>query len=565
MVSRDSSHDAGGSPAVGAPERRIGVGGVPGDGGRASVRGDREGGAAGARARQGGSPVAIIVCHGMGQQVPFETLNSVATALWAGQSGEPLAASDAHVRYVAFGEDWLPRVEITLDVGGDAGRRGVGSDAKAGTRGENGERERTALRRDVHLYEVYWAPFTEGKVTLRDVIGFLIGAGLRGIRYCARGSFDRWMFGALASHTLRRRGILQLGAALVFLCALIIAFAALALVCAAELVRILHPGALPAVPSWLDGVPAPAVLAAIAVGAIAFAGFRWFLVQSVGDVVAYVSAHRASRFTEIRRAIQTEARKVARNVYASRVADSGELEYDDVIIVGHSLGSVVAYDMLNDSINGDLLARENGGEVLDVVARTRLLLTLGSPLDKTAFIFRTQKDDAPLREALAAAAQPMIVSYDNRPRRWVNIWSRFDWVSGSLEYYDPPASEKRAPSLDTSTVDVSAPVPAGDTSAVDVSGSEAASDTPRATDADARAAHAAGGDRSVTTPRPGMVENITERGVPFDPVRAHLGYWKRAELARCVLDVLRGCSPHPVSGEHAHLPVSPPQRSRARK
>jgi hypothetical protein len=74
---------------------------------------------------------------------------------------------------------------------------------------------------------------------------------------------------------------------------------------------------------------------------------------------------------------------------------------------------------------------------LDVAARTRMFLTFGSPLDKTAFIFRAQREHpAGAREALAAAVQPMILSYDSRPVRWVNLHSPNDWISGSLEFYD---------------------------------------------------------------------------------------------------------------------------------
>ena len=49
----------------------------------------------------------------------------------------------------------------------------------------------------------------------------------------------------------------------------------------------------------------------------------------------------------------------------------------------------------------------------------------------------------------------MIASYLHRPRQWVNIFSRNDWVSGSLEFYDsnppppapaiPPVPHLRAP------------------------------------------------------------------------------------------------------------------------
>jgi hypothetical protein len=422
----------------------------------------------------------------MGEQVPFETLDAVAEALWARQSDAPMDASNARVRYVAFGDEWLPRVELTL-------------------------RSRESRECDVHLYEVYWAPLTEGKVTARDAIGFLIGAGLRGIRYCARGSFDRWMFGRRVVFALPRRGVVQLGAALALLLALLTAFVGVVAATAAEAIRLLHPGAALPPPSWLPALPDGWMLAALAGALIAFAALRWFLVQSVGDVAAYISAHRASRFAEIRRAIQDVARSVARNVYAARRGESEDPQYAHVLIVGHSLGSVIAYDMLGDSINGDLAATAAGGRFLDVARRTKLLLTLGSPLDKTAFLFRTQKDDAPLREVLAAAAQPMIVSYENRPARWINIWSPFDWICGSLEYYD-----------------VESPA----------------------------------GEEASRAPRPRAVENVRDRVAPFDPVRAHLGYWKRPALGKCLFDAIVEADTALASMHASCAPIPPPEEAR---
>jgi hypothetical protein len=113
-------------------------------------------------------------------------------------------------------------------------------------------------------------------------------------------------------------------------------------------------------------------------------------------------------------------------------------------MVGHSLGSVIAYDTLNRLIQED----ESAPGVpptplprLNVVARTPLFLTFGSPLDKTAFIFGIAgKKTTEAREALAASVQPMICDYQFRPRRWVNIYSSWDLVSGSLGFYDPPGS-----------------------------------------------------------------------------------------------------------------------------
>ncbi len=233
---------------------------------------------------------------------------------------------------MSFGEDWLPRVELTL-------------------------RSSDERQRDLHLYEVHWATLAEGKVTARDAIAFLTGAALRGIRYCAHGSFYRWM----------------------------------------------------------------------------------------------------------------------------------------------------------------------------------------------------------------------IVSYANRPRRWINIWSPFDWVSGSLEYYDAPESSDRAPGADTSDVDIFGATSAPDRSDIDIlpSGSSAALSAADSSVA-ASAADLPSSDHSSAARRPGEVENIRERGVPLDTVRAHLGYWKRGELGRRLFEAITdreaagtGRAPGWVGAEEARLPVSAPVRHAA--
>src|SRR5262245_34936082 len=95
----------------------------------------------------GASNTAVIVCHGMGQQVPFETLNLVAKALVKEEqertNSNPVAPS---VRLLpdGTGNDYVPQAEIKLK----------------GT--------------VVHLYECYWAPITEGKVSIVDVLKFLL-------------------------------------------------------------------------------------------------------------------------------------------------------------------------------------------------------------------------------------------------------------------------------------------------------------------------------------------------------------------------------------------------------
>ena len=160
---------------------------------------------------------------------------------------------------------------------------------------------------------------------------------------------------------------------------------------------------------------------------------RKFLVQYVGDVAAYVSAHTVSRFDELRERIKTGACNLIRSIFAEPGKIAGTFAYGRVVVLGHSLGSVIAYDALNGLIRQDAI----GEKGLNVTDRTALFLTFGSPLDKTAFIFRSQAPGRmDLREAAAATMQPMIESYAFRPKRWVNLYTPNDWICGSLEYYD---------------------------------------------------------------------------------------------------------------------------------
>ena len=113
------------------------------------------------------SRIAVFVTHGMGQQAPFETLDLVAQGL-IGAAGT-ITTSGVAARTVRSGGLDLQRLEF-------------------GIRDHNGG---DAL---VHVYEAYWAPLTEGQVTLKDVTGFLFAAGWNGIRN-AFTDFKGWMFG----------------------------------------------------------------------------------------------------------------------------------------------------------------------------------------------------------------------------------------------------------------------------------------------------------------------------------------------------------------------------------
>ena len=128
-------------------------------------------------------------------------------------------------------------------------------------------------------------------------------------------------------------------------------------------------------------------------------------------------------------------------VPGSQRTPDGRLEYGRVILVGHSLGSVVLYDALNQMLADDELARANLGHgSADTVARTALFLTLGSPLDKTAFVFDSEPCASETRAALAATSRPLVEDRAVRRFDWVNVHSPWDLISGPLDEYDPPAA-----------------------------------------------------------------------------------------------------------------------------
>src|SRR3954452_3060677 len=99
----------------------------------------------------GTDTTAIILCHGMGQQVPFQTLNSVAEALILAEEEVSGQRVSPQVTLLPDPPRYLAWAELTVK------------------------------NKSIHLYEVYWAPITEGQVRMIDVIKFLLQAGWAGL------------------------------------------------------------------------------------------------------------------------------------------------------------------------------------------------------------------------------------------------------------------------------------------------------------------------------------------------------------------------------------------------
>lgn len=420
--------------------------------------------------------VALLVVHGMGQQVAFETIAQAAESLAARETPK----AEVRVGELRVGDATLRRAEV--EVGG----------AQA------------------HVFEGYWAPITQGRVRARDAVAFLLGGAVAGLQKATK-RFVRYRFGhatleragfstvvalALASAVLASLLVLNAlvlavaGAAwaapgwlpahvvsdltwllLLFALGVVAAVAWIGAASGARRLRGRAPRPMVAV-AWIMVGLGAATTVASAVGSVAIVAYEllrpasgsvapfmtappgWLLaglwafllvvslaakkvfVEYVGDVAVYVSPHKLDRFNGIRQDIKRAVLAVAGPIYAAR-DDDGRFHYDEVVIMGHSLGSVVAYDTLNGLLREDALAEP--GAARDVLSRTAMLLTFGSPLDKTAFVFATAAGAHTVtREALAALSQPLIQDVRYRSIRWVNVHAPADVISGRLDLYDHP-------------------------------------------------------------------------------------------------------------------------------
>ena len=175
----------------------------------------------------------------------------------------------------------------------------------------------------------------------------------------------------------------------------------------------------------------------VALAAIS-AWIRKFLIQYVGDVAVYVAPKTLDRFNQMREAIKTCVGTVVDTVYRARSNNSDDFLYGRVLIIGHSLGSVAAYDSVNRMLNYDSYVKGN----LQVDTRTARLVTFGSPLNKLAFLFATSSTQhgSEGRAALAATVQPLVADEDTKVVPWTNIHSAFDIISGPVGFYGMPRS-----------------------------------------------------------------------------------------------------------------------------
>jgi hypothetical protein len=210
---------------------------------------------------------------------------------------------------------------------------------------------------------------------------------------------------------------------------------------------------------------------------------RW-IINYIGDIALYCSSDMKSEYYEVRKKILDGAVDKIKSIAMNK-------NYDGILICGHSLGSVIAYDAINRinilmQVDGELGKNEIQKKFIGMV-------TFGSPLDKTAFFFNEhiQCQEQPVRCAIATQLHgfrrnskdectPLSQreqsrfhillnstrSYLSKPRynnefkddsldpedihngldkhlsdmHWLNFWMSTDKISGPLELYEDLAN-----------------------------------------------------------------------------------------------------------------------------
>jgi hypothetical protein len=476
---------------------------------------------------------AILVIHGIGEQNPYETLDSFAQgfALYFNKLN-PSNKALLHPERIRH-KNWT-QAAVHLKFKQDATPNGL---------------------RQLSLFEFYWAPYTEGKMTYRSVLGWLARTSLTPLRYltdnlqmmlelekrnrrASEAQGEPKTLAARAVYLVFREALriffvylpipIGVGGLTYFLgkspAALIGIFPSLWKAFAAEnhkagvivsamcavMFVVMLCFFLVELWSWArrmgDTIERTAenIWAVLAFfTAAGFAAVAWLiilwtkfdfhpyastllkastlypvaavllalllrrvLVDYVADIAVYCTADAKSAYYVTREAI-----------LKSSTRSLGELlmnmswNFDQVIVAGHSLGSVIAYDTINKMLSKVWATPDPIGQApqppleLNQLDKLKGLVTFGSPLDKIYYFFREHVTSS---QAIRAQILSFLYSYKRRrsgrqygdmkfsygpppPRldtepfefpllggdfRWLNVWSRMDPVSGPLNFYE---------------------------------------------------------------------------------------------------------------------------------
>ncbi len=330
--------------------------------------------------------MAFLVIHGIGEQNPFETLDSFVRNFWKTLMKNNPGSNIAIKHYVRprtdNGKEWTENfISLVKDGQSDCA---------------------------IDFYEYYWAYKMEGEITFQELVDWLVKTSDGAEKFYKQNnelvkkyegkSGDFWY--------LKHLGCIM--RALAFFRVLKIPYF--------DCIR-------PFVKPFLSKA-------------------TQLFVDYMGDVAIYTTTDVKSKHYHVRNSILTDAVKEVKALI-------GNDRYKNVIIAGHSLGSVIAYDTLN-RVNHALNLNQKEWQFANKING---LVTFGSPLDKTAFFFREHTPDEQyvrrqildhfhsfkgrdlnLKREEVKVEDPIMPLLDNQIH-WINFWDGKDPVSGHLDFY----------------------------------------------------------------------------------------------------------------------------------
>jgi len=186
---------------------------------------------------------------------------------------------------------------------------------------------------------------------------------------------------------------------------------------------------------------------------------RKILTSAIGCLAVYLGADDLSKNFAARSQILHECTTMLITLLAGRDEKGNpdkQWTYDEVLVAGHSLGSVIAYDSLSQIIVRDLAKDPSLSSV--PLEKIKGLLTFGCPLNKVVYFFRARTNlrtnvlsqvlymlhSFRLRTSLPPQANPAIAMPHPFPARipfapdfrWYNAYSPFDIISGRMQFYN---------------------------------------------------------------------------------------------------------------------------------
>jgi hypothetical protein len=227
--------------------------------------------------------IAVVMTHGMGEQIPMETLRGFVETAWV---------ADKAAQWSNTPPDEKPE-DIWFMPGQIAGSHEL---RRITTRWTNSRTAPDKKGPRVDFFEFYWADLAEG-TTVHEVWDWLRTLLIRWPSQVPKGLMPTWLTLWAAALLV---GVLSLFAVLPW------------------------PG------GWWHAILAGAA-AAVA------SAMQYVISPYIGDVARYVRAD--PRNIAMRRAIRERGLKLLQDIHDSR-------EYERVIFVAHSLGTIVAYDVL---------------------------------------------------------------------------------------------------------------------------------------------------------------------------------------------------------------------------